>query len=211
MPAMAATVMTGHPLVLVHDARSPIGLVWGGCVLIMRAAYFTVGGHAAVRHEIAEDRALAERLKGFGFRVRLFDGHDFVRVRMYRGLLETWEGWRKNVYDGARRNPIIASMFVIAVIAMLVVPLPALALLGVAAIGRPLSRTERDLAFWCTLNAAAYTAVRALRDRAIGANTWTALAGPLAGVFVAAVMSASMWRSLTGRGQEWKGRVIREA
>jgi hypothetical protein len=122
-----------------------------------------------------------------------------------------WAGWRKNVYDGARRNPIIATIFVIAASAMLIVPLPALASLGASALARPLTHSERALALWCSLNAAAYVAVRALRDRAIGANTWTALAGPLAGVFVAAVMSASMWRSLSGRGQEWKGRVIRSA
>jgi chlorobactene glucosyltransferase len=66
MPAMAAVVMSGHPLVLVHDARSSVGLVWGGFLLVRRDAYWTVGGHASVRGEIAEDRALAERLKAFG-------------------------------------------------------------------------------------------------------------------------------------------------
>jgi glycosyltransferase involved in cell wall biosynthesis len=209
MPAMAAVVMSGHPLVLVHDVRSPVGLVWGGFVLIEREAYWTVGGHASVRGDIAEDRALAERLKGFGFSVRLLDGHELVRVRMYRGLGEMWEGWRKNVYEGTRRNPFIATIFIAAATAMFVVPLPALAVLGVTALSRPLARSERALASWCALNAAAHVAVRVLRDRAIGARTWSALAAPVAGVFIASVMAASMWRSLRGHGQVWKGRVIR--
>ena len=209
MPAMAAVVMSGHPLVLVHDPRSIVGLVWGGFVLIRREAYWTVGGHASVRGEIAEDRALAERLKAFGFSVRLLDGHDLVRVRMYRGLAEMWAGWRKNVYEGTRRSPVIATTFILSATAMLIVPMPALAYLGVTALRRPLARRERDLAVWCALNAAGNIAVRALRDRAIGARTWSALAAPVAGVFIASVMTASMWRALSGRGQIWKGRVIR--
>jgi glycosyltransferase involved in cell wall biosynthesis len=208
MPAMAAVVMSGHPLVLVHDARSSVGLVWGGFLLVRSDAYWAVGGHASVRGEIAEDRALAERLKAFGFSVRLLDGHEFVRVRMYRGLAEMWEGWRKNVYEGTRRNPVVATAFIAAATAMLVVPIPALAVLGIIASRRPLVRSERALATWCSLNAVANVAVRALRDRAIGANTLSAFAAPLAGAFIASVMSASMLRSLLGRGQVWKGRVI---
>jgi hypothetical protein len=209
MPAMAAVVMSGHPLVLVHDVRSPVGLVWGGFVLIDREAYWTVGGHASVRGEIAEDRALAERLKAFGYSVRLLDGHELVRVRMYEGLSEMWEGWRKNVYEGTRRNPFVATIFIIAATAMFVVPLPALAVLGMTSLHRPLAPGERALALWCGLNVAANVAVRALRDRAIGVKTWSALAAPVAGAFIASVMAASMWRSLRGIGQRWKGRTIR--
>jgi hypothetical protein len=70
-------------------------------------------------------------------------------------------------------------------------------------------RSERDLIMWCILNAASNIVVRSLRDRAIGGRIWTALAGPVAGAFIASVMAASMWRALSGRGQVWKGRVIR--
>jgi hypothetical protein len=209
MPAMAAIIMSGHPLVLIHDPLSPVALVWGGFVLVRRDAYFAIGGHAAVRGEIAEDRALAQRLKAFGFRVRLIDGHCFVRVRMYRGFADMWQGWRKNVYEGTKRNPALATLFIAAVIAMLVVPQPALVMLGCAAAHRKLRGTERKLAWWCAVNAAGNLVARALRDRAIGARTLTALAAPIAGAFIASVMTASAWRGVTGRGQTWKGRVIR--
>jgi hypothetical protein len=120
-----------------------------------------------------------------------------------------WEGWRKNVYDGARRNPFLATIFIIAATAMFVIPLPALAMLGMTALRRPLAPPERALALWCALNATANVAVRALRDRAIGARTWSALAAPVAGAFIASVMAASMWRAVSGLGQVWKGRTIR--
>ncbi|HEY7980732.1 MAG TPA: hypothetical protein VID19_04545, partial [Candidatus Eremiobacteraceae bacterium] len=102
-----------------------------------------------------------------------------------------------------------ATIFIVAAIAMFVIPLPALAALGMTALRRPLVRSERALAVWCALNAASNVVVRALRDRAIGAKTWSAVAAPVAGAFIASVMAASMWRSLSGLGQVWKGRTIR--
>jgi GT2 family glycosyltransferase len=208
MPTMATIIMSGHPLFLIHDARSPVGLVWGGFLLVRRSAYFAVGGHAAVRGEIAEDRALAERFKAFGYRIRLFDGHDLVRVRMYHGAREMWRGWRKNVYEGVRRNPIAAGLFALALFATLVVPLPALAGLGFIRLTRRLRPLESKLAMCSAASAAACVATRALRDRSIGANPLTALGAPIAGAFIASVMLAAAWRDLTGRGQVWKDRVI---
>lgn len=208
MPAMATIIMSAHPLFLIHDARSPVGLVWGGFLLVRRSAYFAVGGHAAVRGQIAEDRALAERFKAFGYRIRLFDGHDLVRVRMYRGAREMWLGWRKNVYEGVRRNPFAAGLFALAQVATLAVPLPALALLGLTRLTRRLRPLERKLAMYCTASAAGCFVTRRLRDRSIGANPLTAFGAPFAGVFIAGVMLAAAWRDLTGRGQVWKDRVI---
>jgi glycosyltransferase involved in cell wall biosynthesis len=208
MPTMAAVIMSGHPLFLIHDARSSVGLVWGGFLLVRRTAYFAVGGHAAVRAEIAEDRALAERFKAFGYRIRLFDGHDLVRVRMYRGAREMWLGWRKNVYEGVRRNPIAAGFFALAQVATLVVPLPALSILGFTRLTRRLRPLESKLAMYSGATAAACVVTRALRDRSIGANPLTAFGAPIAGLFIAGVMIAAAWRDLTGRGQVWKDRVI---
>jgi glycosyltransferase involved in cell wall biosynthesis len=208
MPTMATVIMSGHPLFLIHDARSSVGLVWGGFLLVRRSAYFAVGGHAAVRGEIAEDRALAERFKAFGYRIRLFDGHDLVRVRMYRGAREMWLGWRKNVYEGVRRNPMAAVFFALAQIATLVIPLPALTRLGFTRLTRRLRPLESKLAAYCAASAAACVVTRALRDRSIGANPLTVLGAPIAGAFIASVMLAAAWRSLTGRGQVWKERVI---
>jgi hypothetical protein len=208
MPTMATVIMSGHPLFLIHDARSAVGLVWGGFLLVRRSTYFAIGGHAAVRGEIAEDRALAERFKAFGYRIRLLDGHDLVRVRMYRGASEMWVGWRKNIYEGVRRNPVVACLFVLAQIATLVVPLPALAVLGAIRLTRRLRPLETRLATYCAATMAACVVTRSVRDRSIGSNTLTVLGTPIAGAFIVGVMMAAAWRDLTGRGQVWKDRVI---
>ncbi|MDQ2818199.1 MAG: glycosyltransferase family 2 protein [Candidatus Eremiobacteraeota bacterium] len=208
LPAMASLIATGYPMFLIHSDRSAVALVWGAFILVRRDAYFRCGGHAAVRGEIAEDRALAQRLKAFGYRIRLFDGSSIASVRMYHGFAEMWEGWRKNLYDGARRNPVYAALFVMAAIAALVLPLPLLGYLLVVRAARRWSRGQGVLAVLCGLAAVCAICVRRLRDPAVGAPPSAALGTPLAGAYIAAVMAASAWRCLSGRGQTWKGRTI---
>ena len=211
MPAMAALIFSGIPACLVNDDRVSTGLLAGGFLLVRREAYERVGGHRAVRGSIAEDRDLAERLKAFGYRVRLADGAHLVHVRMYRSAQEMWEGWRKNFYEGARRRLWLAAVFVLGCVTMLVLPIPLLAALGVARLRRRLGRTQRRLALACATCVAATAVVRATRDRAIGFRTdlMAIVLTPVGGIFAAAVMAASAWRSESGKGQLWKGRLIR--
>ncbi|MBC5823997.1 MAG: glycosyltransferase [Candidatus Eremiobacteraeota bacterium] len=208
LPAMASLIATGFPLFAIHDSASQVGLMWGGFILVRREAYFRCGGHAAVRSEIAEDRALAERLKAFGYRIRLFDGSMLVRVRMYHGFAEMWEGWRKNLYEGVRRNPILAAAFIAAIAAAMVMPLPLVGALLVVHERRGWKLRERTLAGLCAFGVGAALVVRALRDPAVGARSPAILGTPVAGAFIAAVMAASAWRTLSGRGQTWKDRTI---
>lgn len=71
----------------------------GQFLLIRRDAYFAVGGHAAVRAEICEDRALASRVKGAGLCFRVLAAEQFARTRMYRDFASLWEGFSKNATE----------------------------------------------------------------------------------------------------------------
>ncbi|HXW51641.1 MAG TPA: glycosyltransferase family 2 protein [Candidatus Acidoferrales bacterium] len=211
MPAVAGIIFSAIPAWAIRSSRLPTALLAGGFMLVRTDAYRTVGGHASVRSSIAEDRDLAEQLKAFGYRVRLANGSALVRVRMYRGLREMWVGWRKNFYEGVRRSPAGALLSVAGLLAMLVLPLPTLVVLGLKRLARPLDRLEKMLV---TVNGASMLAtvlVRLLRDPAIGVRTdaISIACTPLAGLFAASVMAASAWRVISGRGQEWKGRLIR--
>lgn len=211
MPAIAAIIFSAIPAWATSSPRSPLGLLAGGFLLVRSQAYRLIGGHAAVRASIAEDRDLAEVLKAFGYRVRLMDGSALARVRMYRGLREMWAGWRKNFYEGVRRNPIGASLAVAGFVALLVVPLPLFVALLARRLTRPLDSQERATAGCAAVSVASTVLVRILRDPAIGVKTdaLSIICTPLAGLFAASVMAASAWRIVSGRGQEWKGRIIR--
>jgi chlorobactene glucosyltransferase len=71
----------------------------GQFILIRRAAYDSVGGHAAVREAICEDVALATLVRRAGGRVALHDGREAISVRMYTGWRSLWEGVAKNLVD----------------------------------------------------------------------------------------------------------------
>jgi chlorobactene glucosyltransferase len=210
MPAVALLIFAAMPVWAVHSRKLRTALLAGGFMLVRSQAYWIVGGHAAVRGSIAEDRDLAERLKAFGFRVRIADGSDLVRVRMYRGLADMWRGWRKNFYEGVRRRPWAAGLAVAGSIVMFVLPLPAVLGLGLLRLRRPLRGSERTLLAANATSLAAMILARAARDPVMGIKTSleSILLSPLAGMFIAAVMAASAWRIISGRGQEWKGRRI---
>ena len=74
----------------------------GQCLWVRRATYDALGGHAAVKHEVAEDLALAQLWFRAGRTVSLVLGLDQLSTRMYTSLRELIDGWGKNIYAGGR-------------------------------------------------------------------------------------------------------------
>ncbi len=68
----------------------------GAFLAVTRAAYEKIGGHAAVKNRVIEDIALATALKRSFATCRILDGRAFVKIRMYHGLREFVNGFRKN-------------------------------------------------------------------------------------------------------------------
>ena len=83
----------------VNDPDLPeVAAASGQYLLIRRADYARIGGHAAVAGEVLEDVALARLAKQAGIRLYFASGHGIMRVRMYRTFGEMWQGWTKNLY-----------------------------------------------------------------------------------------------------------------
>ncbi len=216
MPVIGLLIFTGFPICVTNSDRWTRGILAGGFLLVRRPAYELVGGHAAVRGSIAEDRDLAERLKAFGFRIRIADGTRFLRVRMYEGWADMWAGWTKNFYEGVYRNPAAAILATAGLVAMFVLPVPVWvwSLLSKTSGGRTAEgrrdNRRRGLAWAAAISMGAGVACRLLRDPTFGIRTTadSLAAMPIAGMFAASVMMASAWNVISGRGQRWKGRVI---
>jgi chlorobactene glucosyltransferase len=91
----------------VSNPDSPAAAANGQYILIRRDVYERAGGHAAVRGELLEDVALAERVKRGGGKLLFLPGAEWVRTRMYRTFGEMWRGWTKNLfllYEGSVRR-----------------------------------------------------------------------------------------------------------
>jgi hypothetical protein len=82
----------------VNHPDSPAAAASGQYLLIRRADYMRIGGHAAVAGEVLEDVALARLAKQAGVRLHFASGNGIMRVRMYRTFAAMWQGWTKNLY-----------------------------------------------------------------------------------------------------------------
>ena len=97
MPVIFAELARSYRPQEVSDPASPAAAANGQYMLIERAAYFAVGGHAAVAQSLLEDVELARAVKQSGRAIAFRFAGDAVRTRMYRSFPQLCEGWTKNL------------------------------------------------------------------------------------------------------------------
>ncbi len=97
MPVIFAELAAKYKPREVSNPESPAAAANGQYLLITRAAYDAVGGHAAIASCLLEDVELARAVKRSGRRIRFRFGGDAVRTRMYRSFPQLVEGWTKNL------------------------------------------------------------------------------------------------------------------
>lgn len=180
--------------------RTPAG-AFGPVLATSGRDYAAIGGHAAVRHELAEDVALGLRYREAGLPVHIFLGGSLVRFRMYPGGLgQLVEGWTKNMAIGAgavarHRTALVAAWIAASGSAAMSLPLVP----GNAAVPAGIG-----LAIY-----ALYVLQIGLIGRRIGTFGWaTALAYPIALVTFMALFFRSAWRLHVRRSVRWRGRTI---
>lgn len=176
----------------------------GQCILVRRDAYEAVGGHRAVRGEVAEDLMLAQRFFLAGRRPALVLGAGRIHTRMYTSLPGLVRGWTKNVYAGGRDampgGRIGRALFPLALLVpvLLLLAPPVALMLSLVSGG-----VDSTLARWATIATAAslvWWAFVCVRLRL--APLW-ALLYPLGAGVVLWIMLRAIGR---GRRVGWKGR-----
>jgi chlorobactene glucosyltransferase len=87
------------PLMLAFKKRIPaLSISHGQYMCFTKEAYNQIGGHAAVRNWIVEDKAITSLIVKAGIKWRLFDGTSILSCRMYRSSKEAAEGLTKNLF-----------------------------------------------------------------------------------------------------------------
>jgi chlorobactene glucosyltransferase len=201
LPTILFVIMLGvGPTDDVNDPRKPdVAIFNGQYILVSRAAYDAIGGHEAVRDEIAEDLELARRFKRDGrFRIFLAGADGLVRTRMYRSFTEIWQGFVKNFAIGARGQPLRA----IAGTALLACVSPISPFVALVCL------IERQwlAAALLVLSGAAVAAVAEVGMRRARFAPGSGIAVPLGLVVTLAIFATSLYRTLLGGGVEWRGR-----
>ncbi len=92
--------LTSERPYLAEDPKSKTGLGLGAFNLIRRAAYDTIGGHAAISLRPDDDMRLGMRVKRLGLRQRVLNGADLLHVTWYPSLGVAMRGLEKNLFAG---------------------------------------------------------------------------------------------------------------
>lgn len=116
-----------------NDPRDPQAHANGQFMLIDRAAYEAAGTFEGVRGQIAEDSAMARRIKRGGRRVAVLGTKGLIRARMYRDFRSLWQGLSRQagqLLGGAIKAVAFAIMAII--MALCAIGLPILCGIDVA-------------------------------------------------------------------------------
>ena len=194
-----------HPARVNRARRERDAIANGQFILTTREAYEAVGTHEAVRHEVAEDLALAQTYLRRGRRIHFAFAQEFMETRMYRSLGHLIEGWSKNMYLGGRRSfphePVLRALvpllLVSAFLFWLVPPGVTVAWLAGVDIGRllpaALAASGVSALFW------------SLVSFGMEIPPVYGLGYPAGAAMALYIVVRSIWRG--GRRVEWRGRV----
>ena len=201
MPNLALTFYTG-PAFAIAAPRARWAAAGGGAGnLVRRDAYEAAGGHAAIRDSVIDDVHLAYRVKGAGFRIAAARAEDRVRVRMYRGFREVFDGFTKNaayLFQGAAG----AALFVVLAATLVFAVLPAATLLA-ALFGMPIP--ARDVAL-AGAGFGASVLLRAILAAALRQPLWPAATQPIMAAVWSGILARSLFHRFVLKRLTWRGR-----
>ena len=209
MPLVMTALSVGFSPRKVNDPNRKDAIANGQFILIKRATHDAIGGYESAKNQIVEDKAIAEKVKWSGYRLVVADGMRMIRTRMYTSLPEMWEGWTKNIYLGLRDQSSMLMLGVfggfIALVAALFLPIwPLLGILWYLQDDGWMAGSVivKSALLWALL-----IYERAKVARKLEISPWYAFTTPLGAGIFAAMMLASTWNVVSGRGVTWKGRV----
>jgi chlorobactene glucosyltransferase len=208
LPLVFLGLSFGFPADRVNDPTKPDAIANGQFILINRIVYECVGGHTAVKDRIDEDKAIAVIVKRAGYRLVVADGRKVATTRMYTSLAEMWEGWTKNIYLGLRdRLGLLSFGAFIGLVVSIVLPVwlvGGLAWLAFSGGFAAAVVAVEAIVLWGYLLWKRQQACRAFNISSAYAFTF-----PLGAFIFTAMMLASAYDVLSGRGVIWKGRRYR--
>jgi chlorobactene glucosyltransferase len=171
----------------------------GQYIAIKRTVFEQIGGFQAIRKKTSEDMYLARYVKKRGYKTMFLDLGDQVRCRMYRGYRAAVEGIGKNIFDVLGKNTLLLFLIFVAVFFFLFLPFPLLfytAYTGDIHGGTMFLVNLLYTSTWVIL----------FLDRRI--PWYCALLWPLMFLNLLYMACWSWFRTVSGQGFTWKGRVV---
>ncbi|MDR1257332.1 MAG: glycosyltransferase family 2 protein [Spirochaetaceae bacterium] len=172
-----------------------------GQYIVMKTSVFkNIGGYANIRNKTTEDVYLSRYVKSLGYKTEFLDMSNMVKCRMYKGYLEGIRGIGKNIFDFLGKNDILLLLIAVVILIFFVVPFPLSFLL--IAINSP-------FAYHCLAVNVLFTVTWLVMFLGRRINWLFAFLWPVMYINLLITVLWSWFRTISGRGFVWKGRVVR--
>jgi hopene-associated glycosyltransferase HpnB len=209
IPAFVYFFAQLYPFRRVSERRARTAAAAGGCMLVRADALAAAGGLAQISGARIDDVALAGLLKRAGGRCWLGLTTDVVSQRPYSRLADIWDMVARSAYTQLHYSLALTAGTVVGLAWLYLLP-PLAAISGVVLL---VAGTSGVTAPWLTAAGLAGWLVMSVTYlpmlRLYGLSPLRAPGLPLIAAMYAAMTADSARRHHTGRGGEWKGRVIR--
>jgi chlorobactene glucosyltransferase len=205
MPVAFMGISMLYPPRLVNDPASSVAVANGQYLLLRRDVYEQLGGYARpeMRGTLLDDRDMAHLVKEHGYPIRFIEGDGLVWVRMYQSFDEIWRGWRKNSFLGNRGGLPSALLQLVGLPMVTVMPF-LLPLYARLIRDRGVSKGEGRVAAAVAL--LPLLAYRRWLDRTMRVPRKYVLSHPLGGLIFTGILGEGVWRIVTRKGVDWRGR-----
>ena len=202
VPVIPWSIFSFLPIAMAHRLKTPrLSFANGQFMLFSHSAYEKIGGHSAVRTSVVDDLALAKNIKSANLRLRILDGTQHVRCRMYEDFRQVIDGFGKNLFAAFDYN-IPAFVFIWLWLGLVFIEPPIVILQGLlGAGGAPLSMALAGSTI------AASLLLWGLSYRRFNFALWQVGLYPLTILFFIVIAMRSMVFTLAGK-TGWKGRDI---
>lgn len=201
MPNIPITYFFGLGFLANSDRHRWIAAGGGAGNMVRREAYEAIGGHAAIKDSVIDDVRLAMTVKRKGFRCRIARADDRVRVRMYRGGREVFDGFTKNasfVFAGG-----FGLVFLLGTVLMVIAALAPFAAILAPALGVPVAAGHLRIAASVILLT---LVLRSVLAGMLSWPQWAAWTHPLMSVAWGAIILRSLYWRFVRREVLWRGR-----
>lgn len=200
LPAGLMPLLLIFPPSRINNPHDAISLANGQFILIRRAVYDAIGGHAVIKDRVMDDYSLAGNVKRAGYRLFVANGADVMRVRMYANLTEIWTGLRKLSVEVCG-GWLITTLSL--VVNLLINVMPVVFLLW--AIMSAQWTAALVMGATVSFQVIYYGLVRMVGFRL---PPWSSVTYPVGGMIVTAILLDGMFHLITGRDIKWKGRSV---
>jgi chlorobactene glucosyltransferase len=202
LPLQYFLVFAMLPIPAVGGTKNPAFAAANGAFLLLpKAVYDAIGGHEAVKGEMAEDVKFAQYVKSRGYKMVYGDGTRTYKVRMYDSLKGIYNGFSKNLFPAMDRSLPVLIGWCLFLITTQVVPF-----LFVAASAFRNVRTWDS--FWFPFwHVAVALIIRVALTFRFRQALWAVFTHPVGWLVTMAVAANSAYLHYSGKGHAWKGRV----